>query len=178
MLNRAWIDRLFEKLQGIYGQQFTGKFSKVINGVDVGVENAKQAWAEELSGFNDQPEAIAYALKHMPTTHCPNAKEFLETCRKAPKKEVLALPHKLTDEEKQHQAEQAAKFADQVKHQTAKDHHLWAKRPRSQLAYNDVLKLAETDLLFRNYVLELDAKGYAKGKKLIKCWNGNAWVQT
>lgn len=100
MLRRDWVDRLFARLQGVYGREFTGQFSTGldVNGVDLGIENAKQVWAEELGGFSEWPEAIAYALSHLPE-RCPNAIRFRDLCRHAPPKNVVKLEHKLTEEQ-------------------------------------------------------------------------------
>jgi hypothetical protein len=98
-LPRAWIDRIFLRLIGIYGAQFKAKFSVIENGIDIGMENAKEVWADELASFHDLPDAIAYALKNLPTDRAPNALEFREICRRAPRKEPLALPHHLSPEE-------------------------------------------------------------------------------
>lgn len=100
-LRRDWVDRLFARLQGVYGREFTGQFSTGldVNGVDLGIENAKQVWAEELGGFSEWPEAIAYALSHLPE-RCPNAIRFRDLCRHAPpKNNVAQLEHKLTEEQ-------------------------------------------------------------------------------
>lgn len=101
MLRRDWVDRLFARLQGVYGREFTGQFSTGldVNGVDLGIENAKQVWAEELGGFSEWPEAITYALSHLPE-RCPNAIRFRDLCRHAPpKNNVAQLEHRLTEEQ-------------------------------------------------------------------------------
>jgi hypothetical protein len=86
MLPIAWIDRMFARLQGIYGREFTSQFSVIdANGNDVGMANAKQVWAEELGDFVDNPEAISFALKHLPD-RVPNAIKFRDMCRQAPLK--------------------------------------------------------------------------------------------
>jgi hypothetical protein len=106
----AWVDRIFLRLVGIYGAQFKAKFSVIENGVDIGMANAKEVWADELANFADWPEAIAYALKNLPTDRAPNALEFREICRRAPKKEPLALPHHLTAEEIQRNKQRIAEM--------------------------------------------------------------------
>ena len=100
-LRRDWVDRMFARLQGVYGREFTSQFSTGldVNGVDLGIENAKQVWAEELGGFAEWPEAIAYALQHLPE-RCPNAIRFRDLCRHAPpKNNVAQLEHKLSPEQ-------------------------------------------------------------------------------
>lgn len=99
-LPAVWVDRLFARLQGVYGRDFMGQFSQVdSSGMDVGIANAKQIWSEELGGFSEYPEAIAYALENLPE-RMPNAIVFREICRKAPRKGYTALEYKLTDEDK------------------------------------------------------------------------------
>lgn len=99
-LPAVWVDRLFARLQGVYGRDFMSQFSSVdSNGFDVGLANAKQIWSEELGGFAEHPEAIAYALENLPE-RMPNAIVFREICRKAPRKGYTALEYKLTDEDK------------------------------------------------------------------------------
>ena len=76
MLPNAWVDKMFARLQGIYGREFTSQFSVIdTNGNDIGMANAKQVWAE----------AIAFALKHLPD-RVPNAIKFRDMCRQAPVK--------------------------------------------------------------------------------------------
>jgi len=70
----------------------------MVNGVDAGLENAKATWAEELGSFVKWPEAIAYALEHLPE-RVPNCIKFKELCRNAPRPEPMKLEHKLTEEQ-------------------------------------------------------------------------------
>ena len=96
----SWIDRIFARLQGVYGRDFTGNFSTgLVDGVDLGIENTKQVWAEELACFSTAPMAIKYALEHLPT-RSPNAIQFREACRVAPTVDAsLKITQKLSPEE-------------------------------------------------------------------------------
>lgn len=146
-----WIDKIFSRLQGIYGTQFTSKFSRVDSGVDVGLLNAKDVWAEELGGFGDHGEAIGYALKNLPADFCPNAIEFRELCRRAPRKEAPALTHALTDEERKHQSEMAKRLGDAIgagKLQDGIDTH-WATHPRTKIHLDFIFEAARRDQRFR-----------------------------
>lgn len=99
ILPASWVDKLFQRLIGVYGREFSGQFSSIEDGVDIGMMNAKQVWAEELGGFSDWPEAIAHALKHLPE-RCPNVIRFRDLCRQAPPKNAgAALVHRLSPEE-------------------------------------------------------------------------------
>jgi hypothetical protein len=98
-LPNAWVEKIFARLQGIYGREFTGQFSTgMVNGIDAGLENAKATWAEELGSFVKWPEAIAYALEHLPE-RVPNCIKFKELCRNAPRPEPVRLEYKLTEEQ-------------------------------------------------------------------------------
>ena len=99
-LPNAWVEKIFARMQGIYGRDFTGQFSTgMVNGIDAGLENAKITWAEELGGFVKWPEAIAYALEHLPE-RVPNCIKFKELCRNAPRPtEPLKLEHQITEEQ-------------------------------------------------------------------------------
>lgn len=98
-LPSAWVEKIFARLQGVYGREFTGQFSTgLVNGIDAGIENAKAVWADELAGFAKWPEAIGYALEHLPE-RVPNCIKFKELCRNAPRPEPLKLEHKLTEEQ-------------------------------------------------------------------------------
>lgn len=95
-LPRAWVDRIFSRLQGVYGREFAGQYSTgLIDGIDHGMENAKQVWAEELAGFTENPDAIAYALETLPD-RAPNAIKFRDACRRAPEKPKVLIENKLT----------------------------------------------------------------------------------
>lgn len=86
MLHDSWVTKIFERLQGVYGSEFTFKFSRVVDGQDVGFLAAKQAWAEELAFCADKPELIAWAFKNLPEK-APNAIQFKMLCKGAPRVE-------------------------------------------------------------------------------------------
>lgn len=113
-LPAGWVDRLFFRLQGVYGKDFMTQFMMLdSNGNDVGLANAKQVWADELGGFAEHPEAIAYALENLPE-RMPNAIVFKEICRKAPRKGYTALEYKMTDEDKELAKEQLKRIKEML----------------------------------------------------------------
>ena len=84
----SWVDRIFARMQGIYGKEFTGQFSVIDNnGNDIGMENAKTVWGQELGCFAENPDAIGFALLNLPE-RAPNAIKFKELCRLAPRKTI------------------------------------------------------------------------------------------
>jgi hypothetical protein len=80
-----------------YGTLFFDKWR------DVAPEMLKAAWAEELAGFADRPDAIKYALDLMlESKFPPSLPEFLADCRRAPAPVVRQIEHKLSPEEIAH----------------------------------------------------------------------------
>ena len=87
----AWVEKIFRKLTVVYGRDFMARWEgQEINDV---IED----WAEELAGFVNWPEAIAWALKNLPDSKPPTVLEFRALCFKAPKPERLALPEPAAD---------------------------------------------------------------------------------
>jgi hypothetical protein len=85
-LPHLWIDKIFMKLTVVYGRDFIGRWEG-INLADV-----KTDWAHELSGFEQHPESIAYALQNLVPGKPPTVLEFRAIARKAPLPEHKALP--------------------------------------------------------------------------------------
>ena len=179
-LPEFWVAKIFQRLTGVYGAQFRAKFSHVENGVDVGIAMAMEAWATELAGFADRPEAIAYALDHLPQDHAPNAIEFYEACRRCPKKEPEKLEYKPSADDIARHKEMAHKAAESVKPREF-DGLLWAKKPRSQKAMDviaDAKKHARRfpalasvfDFLVKNKIAN-------EAGKLLHRWDGQSWVK-
>lgn len=179
-LPSQWVDRIFLRLIGIYGAQFKAKFSVVENGVDVGMENAKENWAHELRNYSDKPEAIAYALDHLPVERAPNALEFRDACRRCPAKEVAALPYRPTEEDKVRNRELSHKVADACQRQEF-DGLLWAKKPKSQKAMDfiaDGKKHANRFPALAEVFDYLVKEGIANELgKLLYRWDGVQWVK-
>lgn len=180
-LPEKWIERIFARLQGIYGAQFTSKFSRMDQGVDVGMLNAKSTWADELGNFSDKPEAIAYALDHLPTDHAPNALEFRDICRRAPAKEIeQRIEYKPTAEDTARHREMSRKAADAVKAPVF-DGLLWAKRPKSQVAMSALYDAKKNQGRFPALAAIFDQHvrdGIAsEAGKILARWDGLAWVK-
>lgn len=179
-LPSQWVDRIFLRLIGIYGAQFKAKFSVVENGVDVGMENAKENWAHELRNYSDKPEAIAYALDHLPVERAPNALEFRDACRRCPAKDVAALPYRPTEEDKARNRELSHKVVEACRPKEF-DGLLWAKRPKSQAALNAVFDAKKNHRRFPALASVFDqlvADGIATpAGMLLKRWDGCQWVK-
>lgn len=102
VLPSSWVEKIFARLVGIYGREFTSQFaSGVVDGVDRGIENAKEVWAEELGMFADNPDALRYGLKNLPE-RSPNCIKFREICKLAPKPiEPKRITHQMTQEQRE-----------------------------------------------------------------------------
>lgn len=81
-----WVERIFQKLSLVYGRDFLSRWE----GQEL--PSVMADWAHELAGFADQPEAIAYALQHLPPEKPPTVLQFRALCNLRPDKALPALP--------------------------------------------------------------------------------------
>ena len=137
-----WIERIFSRLQGMYGSLWLDRWrdgTTVEHGgrqFDGGLLTAKSAWSMALSGFRNQPKCIAAAInachaKPLP----PTLPEFLELCREDARRRAgagAALPYKPTAEESE-AARKAAQMATGAIRKMADsvDFMAWASNPPS-----------------------------------------------
>lgn len=84
-LSTMAVDRLFSRLTATYGRDFIARYAGVPE------SDLKAAWAHELSGFEGQLGALAWALENLPE-RAPNVIEFRNLARRAPAPEVPRLP--------------------------------------------------------------------------------------
>lgn len=126
MLPPAWVDRIFARLDGVYGGEFAGKFSRVVGGRDEGIEAAKATWADELGGFVGSPEAIAWALesRNLPE-RAPNLVQFAAICKTAPRQNVPQLAHTPSEEERAENLQRIQAAAESVKTSSARKFTGW-----------------------------------------------------
>jgi hypothetical protein len=101
-LPTEWIERIFMRLHGRFGNQFTDKWRiGVLNkqGVDIGVLNAKQVWAEELAHLSVERIKKGLSTKF---THPPSCDDFARACAPVPEMHLdgKALPSPKTSREK------------------------------------------------------------------------------
>lgn len=114
------IDRLFERLGATYGKQWTSMWE------GTPISDVKTLWAHELAPYAQHLECIAWALENLPP-RAPNAIEFKQFCRSAPRKEeVPAIAHVKADPERV--KAEFAKLREVVKARPSViDHKAWAK---------------------------------------------------
>lgn len=181
MLPETWIERIFSEMSVLYGS----KFADLWAGADP--KEIRAGWAKRLAGFEDHPKAIRAALDSLDERPFPpTLPEFIALCRNEARRlgsEVPQLAHKPTEEERE-RAEAAAKKAAAAARPTKdRDFLDWARKPRSRLAFAELLKLANPsgpeescDMRFRKILAELTAAGVSDGQSLLKVWTGNEWA--
>ena len=156
----AWVNKIVVELQGAYGQQFIGKYSKVENGFDIGIANFKESLATRLGGFVSNPEALRYALDSLPTTHCPNVPELLEIAQRAPKKSEPALTYTPSPEDEAKAKAAIKKAAEELKPKISDviDKH-WATHPRTSNHLAFIFNAAARDARFKPCIEQMVADG-------------------
>lgn len=115
----SWVERIFAKLTLAYGRDFLSRWE----GVDLA--DVRADWAFELAGLHAHPEAIAYALQHLPPK-APTVMEFLGIARRAPLPTMVALPAPVADPKRV--AAAMAQLASARATAAAVNHKAWAKR--------------------------------------------------
>lgn len=117
-LPQPWVDRVFDKLTLVYGQSFLRRWA------DIDLAAVKADWAHELSGFQQHPRAIAWALQNLPPEKPPTVLEFRALARKAPAEELPRLEAPTAD--KGRVDAELAKLAP-VRQKLGVDHKEWAR---------------------------------------------------
>jgi len=165
----TWVDSLFDRLEAAYGSKWLNMWG------NTNLANVKALWAEKLAGFSDNPKALSYALNCLDEhPFPPTLPEFLALCRKAPKPDLAALPAPAANPEK------AAEFSSNAKKvtQIGKDPIGWARRPKSQIAFNAMTALVnEGDRQFQEILNDLTKAGHVVAGRLINRWDGMSWVK-
>lgn len=121
-LPTPWIDRIFSKLTVAYGRDFLSRWE------GVSMADVKTDWAHELSGFVNCPEAIAWALAHLPDGKPPTVMQFRTLANSMPRQENIPLPPPAPSAEKL--AKELGKMVS-LQHaikNTTVDHKEWARR--------------------------------------------------
>lgn len=78
-----WIERIFSRLHGRFGNTFLAKWQIGMNGgngEDIGIRNAKKVWAEELAGYTVDEIKRGLSSKF---DYPPSCDEFSKKCRPA-----------------------------------------------------------------------------------------------
>ncbi len=176
VLPDAWISKIFSKFEARYGSLFIDRWR------DCDMANVRETWAEELAGFRDQPDRIAYALRVLAEEKFPpTLPEFISACRRAPaKQDHLARPHKLTgeDHDRIRETAEAAIGGMRAKNRDGIDQH-WATHPRSHMHLKFIFDAAKNDARFRPCVAEMVKDGICtEGGVLLKSYRDGAFYRT
>jgi hypothetical protein len=174
-----WVNYIVKELQGAYGQQFAGKFSKVDSGVDVGIENFKESLATRLGGFIDHHEALRYALDNLPDSHCPNVPEFHKLAQAAPRKKVTALTYTPSPADEEKAKAIIAKAAAEMKPKLSGgiDVH-WATHPRTEMHLRLVFDAAKRDDRFQSCIEQMVSDGICTADgRLLKSYRDREFVK-
>ncbi len=146
-----WITKIFMRLHGRFGNAFFDKFrigELNQSGEDIGVENAKQVWSQELSGTN--PERIKAAL-NASYEYPPSCDDFKANCKvKTQQQDYKALPAPNNKETNKEFAENVVQFI--AKNEKPKrDYRAWISRIlNNQKAYPDIaIKYAQESLAMK-----------------------------
>lgn len=132
-----WVDRIFEKIAVVYGQQFLNRWR------DIDLNTVKSDWCHELSGFEKNPNAIAYALANLPDTP-PTVLQFKQLCLRSPSVDQQQLMPPRPD------PKMVALIADGIREKVSKtepkDYKQWA---RNILAHPEGKTRAQLDMAKR-----------------------------
>lgn len=126
-----WIEGLFKRMLGIYGNRFT----RMWEGLEI--EDVKRQWAAELA--NSRGESLKYALEHLPESMPPTLLEFKRLCSQAPESSANLLPAPKLDRE------QALKRATELRVNLGgdiADSKAWARRILKRVEHGARLPLA------------------------------------
>ena len=87
MLQRSWVDSIFDKLTLTYGQSFLRRWQ------DVDMERVKADWGHELAGLEQSPKSIAYALQNLPADTPPTVLQFRKIAWSMPAADMPQIEH-------------------------------------------------------------------------------------
>lgn len=118
-LPTPWVDRIFDKLTLVYGQDFLRRWA------DIDLNAVKSDWAHELSGFQQAPRAIAWALQNLPAGKAPTVLEFKFLARRSPPEELPKLDRPPADPDRV--AAELAKL-EPLKEKVLRSNTDWAER--------------------------------------------------
>lgn len=151
-----WVTKIFDKLTLVYGRAFRARWD------GLAIEDVKADWAQELSGFAENPDAIAYALKHIPADKPPTVLQFKDLCRKAPPKEFAKLAY--TPDRRQYDDLQLGSKVAAVLNANRPDPKGWAWKLKEREDKGENLTQVQRDF----WREALGMRGYESGKKLAE----------
>lgn len=94
LLPSKWVDEIHARLLTRYGSAWLMMWE----GIDMAA--VRQDWAEELGGFVNHPQLIAYGLSNLPPDRPPTVQQFAAACNRMPAEDVVALPAPPADKQR------------------------------------------------------------------------------
>ena len=143
-LPSSWVDRIFGRMEALYGATFIDKWRNT----DIGL--VKSVWSDELTSFSDNPECFGRALKELMDVHKtfpPSLPEFVDLCRKnyeAPKSNLALAAPDLTQEQTDARRDKAAAIAEKLR--TFAPNTDWAKKLRTRYLGGERLLPVQIDM--------------------------------
>ena len=83
-LDARWVERIFERMHGLYGALWQQRWRDGRRGAagEAALLSAKRVWAQTLGGFREEPQCIAGALEACTTLELPpTLPQFVQLCR-------------------------------------------------------------------------------------------------
>ncbi len=133
-LPSRWTDALFSKLTLIYGHNFLRQWD------GIPIETVKAEWAEELTGFQQSPNAIKHGLDNVNPDKPPNVLQFKALCLKAPQYHPKALPAPKADDAV------VKAVVSAIKKPQGRDPKHWAHSLKAREEAGDKLTQAQRDM--------------------------------
>ena len=94
------LEAIFTKCGLVYGRDFLGRWE------GLNLEEVKADWRRELGRWLQYPQAVKYALEHLPADRAPNVLQFRALCREAPEEPTKPVAEiELSPEQKMASAE-------------------------------------------------------------------------
>ena len=138
-LPMEWIERIFMRLHGRFGNQFHDKFKtgQVSNGEDVGIINAKLTWASVLAGISIERIKLGLLAAY---DYPPSCDDFKKNCitSRIDQPIYVALPAPLKHEQNRAYADNVVEFINRDKKDKT-DYKDWARKiVANPSAYPDI----------------------------------------
>jgi len=146
-----WVEKIFQKLSLVYGRDFLSRWE----GQEL--PSVMADWSRELAGFADQPDAIAYALQHLPPEKPPTVLQFRALCNLRPDKALPALPAP----ESKPAPEVMARVDSLVKQPRDIGNKAWAWALKERESRGKGLTRAQREMWRTALAAELEAEGVA-----------------
>lgn len=118
-MDDALVGLIMGKLALVYGRRFSQSY-------EADMVSVRTHWAQELSGLS--PEAVHYALSHLPADYCPNVLQFRMLATQRPMEGSRRLAAPPASPEVRQRALAALQGRQEARSQDPPDRLAWATR--------------------------------------------------